>query len=127
MTDQPPPRAYDIEQPDYDPAIGDRLAICLNDEPQRGVLAFDTDAGWVRRHSRDESGNLIIDRDPDRVRVEQVTGAVTVEWKRPMSARCGDCDHIWTVVELPMPLHRAAEIMIAARCPRGCTGKVFCA
>ncbi|MDR6851047.1 hypothetical protein J2Y54_000540 [Sphingomonas sp. BE123] len=126
MTDQPP-RAYDIGQPDYDPAIGHRLAICLDGELQSDVFAFDANAGWVRRNARDGSGNLIIDRDPDRVRTETVAGTVTVEWKQPMRARCGDCDEVWTVLHLPMPLEQAAELMIAARCPGGCTGKVFCA
>ena len=44
-----------------------------------------------------------------------------------VQARCGECNHIWVVAHLPMPLDQAAKLMMAARCPHGHAGKVFVA
>lgn len=44
-----------------------------------------------------------------------------------LKARCGECDHVWIVAYLPMPLDKVAKLGMAARCPKGCDGKVFCA
>jgi hypothetical protein len=45
----------------------------------------------------------------------------------PFNARCGreSCQHVWTVAYLPMPLHLAAELMAAARCPK-CASRDDC-
>ena len=32
-------------------------------------------------------------------------------------ARCRECDWIWDVVALPMPIEKAAHVIGAARCP----------
>lgn len=39
--------------------------------------------------------------------------------RRPFNALCGNaaCNHVWIVCYLPMPMHLAAELMAAARCP----------
>jgi hypothetical protein len=43
------------------------------------------------------------------------------------NARCGTCNFVWPVVQLPMELERAARLMKQARCPRGCDDKVYLA
>ena len=40
---------------------------------------------------------------------------------RPVNAHCPTCDHEWIVCYLPMPLDTAAALMMAAKCPKGCT------
>ncbi len=38
--------------------------------------------------------------------------------------RCGDCDHRWVVVHLPMDIVKAAKVMARVCCPNcGNTGK----
>lgn len=46
--------------------------------------------------------------------------------KNTFDARCGTCGHVWIVAHLPMALDKVAKLAIAARCPKGCDGKVFC-
>ncbi len=41
--------------------------------------------------------------------------------------RCGGCDHVWTIAYLPMSVTDWARLAKAARCPKGCKDKVFCA
>ena len=44
-----------------------------------------------------------------------------------LKARCGDCDHVWIVAYLPQSLEKVTKEAMGARCPRGCSGKVFVA
>ena len=37
--------------------------------------------------------------------------------RTPLMVRCGQCEHRWPVVYLPMEAGRAARTMAAARCP----------
>ena len=39
----------------------------------------------------------------------------------PVDASCPTCEHEWTVCYLPMPLETAAGLMMAAKCPKGCS------
>lgn len=43
------------------------------------------------------------------------------ERNNPVIAHCPNCEHEWHVCYLPMPLEKAAKLMMAARCPKGCT------
>jgi Zn finger protein HypA/HybF involved in hydrogenase expression len=42
-------------------------------------------------------------------------------------ARCGACDHVFTVLELPAPLDVAAFMMTRAKCPRCDSKKLYVA
>jgi hypothetical protein len=53
--------------------------------------------------------------------------AASVSEQETVKARCGDCDHVWVVAYLPLPLKDAARLAIAARCPHGHKGKVYVA
>ena len=44
-----------------------------------------------------------------------------------LSAKCGQCGHVWTVAKLPMPLGQVAKLAMQASCPMGCNGQVFVA
>jgi hypothetical protein len=46
---------------------------------------------------------------------------------RSINAKCGACGHVWRVCDLPQPLTKAARLMKAARCPKGCASQVFLA
>ena len=37
--------------------------------------------------------------------------------KTTMDARCGACDHVWPVVELPMEVSQLSRTLRAAHCP----------
>jgi len=43
------------------------------------------------------------------------------------NARCGICDHVWTIAYLPLPVTDVARLAKHAACPKGCRGKVLCA
>jgi hypothetical protein len=47
------------------------------------------------------------------------------EPKQPFQGRCGECGHVWTVCFLPMAMDRAARLMSAAACPKGCDASVY--
>lgn len=46
---------------------------------------------------------------------------------RPMAVQCSLCEHQWVALYLPMPLDQAADMMKAARCPKGCNAQIFMA
>lgn len=47
--------------------------------------------------------------------------------RKPFNGRCGDCEHVWAVCYLPMPLEQAGKMMTAAQCPMCASKKVFVA
>lgn len=53
--------------------------------------------------------------------------AQALERNRPMTVKCGLCDHQWVALYLPMPIDQAADMMKAARCPKGCNAPIFMA
>jgi Zn finger protein HypA/HybF involved in hydrogenase expression len=38
--------------------------------------------------------------------------------KKPMTVRCGSCDHEWAAVYLPMPLTKVVALVQALFCPK---------
>ena len=38
--------------------------------------------------------------------------------KKPMTVRCGSCDHEWVAVYLPMPLAKVVALVQALFCPK---------
>lgn len=44
-----------------------------------------------------------------------------------LRGRCGDCEHVFIVAHLPMPLAKAAQLALAARCPKCAGTKIFVA
>lgn len=43
----------------------------------------------------------------------------------PIMVQCDVCEFVWPCAYLPMPLARAAALMQAAACPKGCDGRVM--
>lgn len=39
---------------------------------------------------------------------------------------CGECGYTWIFAILPMAVQDFARLGLAAACPRGCQGTVFC-
>lgn len=76
-----PPRAYDVGQPDFDPAIGQRLEILLEGNVVTQVLAYDCDKGTVTRNATDEQGNIRVNAARDAIETETLTGTVEVRFK----------------------------------------------
>lgn len=56
-----------------------------------------------------------------------ITGPESKQSGQTVSGRCDVCNHVWPVAYLPMALEAAARLMSAARCPKGCEGKVYIA
>lgn len=52
---------------------------------------------------------------------------MTDDLKKSLRGSCGECDHVWTIAWLPMPLEKAAELMKGARCPKCACATVFVA
>jgi DNA-directed RNA polymerase subunit RPC12/RpoP len=44
-----------------------------------------------------------------------------------LNGKCGDCEKVFVVVHLPMPLDKAAKQMKAAICPHCASTKIFVA
>lgn len=72
-----PPRRLDIEEHGYRAGTG--LRVFLNGEPVSRVLAYDIDAGFVRRIAVDERGFVRVERG--EVVEEELRGKVQVGWK----------------------------------------------
>ena len=47
--------------------------------------------------------------------------------KEAVMVECSACSHAWACAYLPMPLDQAAQLMIAARCPKGCKAPIHLA
>lgn len=48
--------------------------------------------------------------------------------RTPFNVQCFGCQHVWPLLQLPMPLHEAAAKMKAATCPNcGATKHIFAA
>lgn len=45
--------------------------------------------------------------------------------RKPFHGKCGECQHIWVVLYLPMDLCKSAEIMKRATCPMCGSHKIF--
>jgi hypothetical protein len=78
--DTAPPRAYSVEQSDFNPEIGRRLRICVDGVEQKEVVEYDCDAGTVLRNKLDAEGRVQVNPNRDEVWRETVCGKVTVEW-----------------------------------------------
>jgi hypothetical protein len=85
------------------------------------------EADCVQEAIDQASGQAI--RDPKHGQSIGIVGA-TIDECRAGSAirgRCEECDQVWTVAELPLPIVDAANAMRRARCPARCEAKVFLA
>jgi hypothetical protein len=58
----------------------------------------------------------------EREKYERLRAGFTIEGKTPSWARCLECEHRWIGLYLPMPVQRAADVMLSTRCPV-CGGK----
>jgi hypothetical protein len=72
-----PPRSLDIGSHHLGDAVSE-LRIVLNGEPQRRVLAYDVDAGFIRKVASDGRGNILV-VDGDVVETLE-RGDVRVGW-----------------------------------------------
>ncbi len=55
-----------------------RLDVHLDGQLQTKVVEYDTEAGTVTRIVVDEAGEIVIDREAEAVKLETITGEVTV-------------------------------------------------
>lgn len=46
---------------------------------------------------------------------------------KPLNGRCGDCNHVWPVLHLPMDAEKACRLMAAAICPKCAGERIFLA
>ena len=76
-----PPVRSSVDDPHIDWGIAQRTAIFLDGIEQRQVLSYDCEIGTLERYATRPDGNLIIDGDD--LRVEHLTGVVSVGWKQP--------------------------------------------
>lgn len=78
---QHPPRALsaNIDDIRFDPDFVGRadLAIWLDGVPQKYVLTYDMDEGFIDRIVLDDAGNLLMNDARDEIRHERVEGVVT--------------------------------------------------
>jgi hypothetical protein len=44
-----------------------------------------------------------------------------------LKGKCGECEHVFIVARLPMPLDKAAKLMKSAACPQCASTKIFVA
>lgn len=44
-----------------------------------------------------------------------------------LNGRCGECEHVFIVAHLPMPLSTVADLMRRAACPKCGSKKIFVA
>lgn len=76
-----PPVRSSVDDPHIDWSIASRTMIFLDGIEQRQVLSYDCAAGTLERYATGPAGNLII--KGDELRVENLTGVVSVGWKQP--------------------------------------------
>lgn len=74
-----PPRRLDVDDPTYEPTVGPWVVIHLDGAEQSNALAYDIDAGTIRRMRCDDQGTPIV--NGDEIETEVVHGTVTVSWK----------------------------------------------
>jgi hypothetical protein len=77
-----PPRKFSVEQRIASPDFGPRLNIFLDGVEQRKVIAYDCDAGTVKRFKLDRDGKIMLNEKRDEALTEIVSGIVTVEWRQ---------------------------------------------
>ena len=73
------PVRLSIDDDGYDPAVGALLFITLDGVPQSRVVAYDAEAGWVRRYVTDEHGFVQLNEARNGFEKETVSGAVEVQ------------------------------------------------
>lgn len=79
VKDTAPPRRFRVADIEESPAFH-RAEVLLDGEPQRGVVAYDADGGWLERYKRDERGKYVV--QGTRFATERVTGAIEVRWQQ---------------------------------------------
>lgn len=79
----PPALSVDDLTCDEDWEVARRLSISVGGKPQKYVVAYDCEAGWLDHYVEDDRGELVVvgDGDDRHIKVERVHGHVTVEWK----------------------------------------------
>lgn len=80
-----PPRAMSIEKgsPHYRSdwhVIGPMIDVLLDGRTVNKVIAFDCDAGTVKRYATDDDGRLMLRPSGAGAHAETVRGQVTVRW-----------------------------------------------
>lgn len=75
-----PPVRLSVLQEDYDPSIGPRLRIFLDDVEQFDVVAYDCEKGAILRQVTSATGQVVVDQVKGEVKTETVRGVVTVDW-----------------------------------------------
>lgn len=73
------PHAYSVRQEDFDPDLGKKLMVRLNNEPVTKCIAYDMDKGFVIRYKTDKDGRIILSEDKESAEEEILYGEVTVE------------------------------------------------
>lgn len=74
-----PPR-YDVNDPGYRWEVGRHLRVMLDGVEVSDVVAYDIAARTITRHAKDATGTVYIDHATERLAVETLVGAVTVDW-----------------------------------------------
>ena len=75
-----PPRRLSIDEPGYEPELGQNIEIWLDGCEQRKVIAYDCDAGTVHRYKVSGFGEIVVEAGD--AATETVSGDVQVRWRR---------------------------------------------
>lgn len=74
-----PPRHLSIDDPHYDPALGQNIEVWLDGYEQKRVLAYDCEAGSITRQKVMGFGEIVV--EGGEVAKETVVGDVRVRWR----------------------------------------------
>lgn len=72
-----PPLAWNVYEQGPVPSKYGHIQIYHNGKRIQDVVAYDVEAGWLLRHKRDKTGNLVI--GTDRVMTERLTGRIIAQ------------------------------------------------
>lgn len=96
---------------------GERVAVQERDGSETVIFAG---SGQWHTAVRDLGPDMLV--RPAEEAIEEAGEAEAASHRvNPVEAFCPTCEHRWAVAYIPMPLDQLARLMIAARCPKGCS------